>query len=167
MTDLNVQVIDNFLDNDEYKKICDIFMADEFPWFFNNFKVDFDDNEFQFTHTLYWNKTIWSNSFQNLQNLIERINPISIIRIKLNLTTKTDIIKKYRLHPDEDDLRAMTMIYYLNTNNGYTYFEDGQIIESVQNRAVFFPSHILHSGTSCSDQKIRVVLNMTYFERQK
>ena len=56
-----------------------------------------------------------------------------------------------------------TSILYLNTNDGYTIFEDGTKIESVENRLVTFDSHIKHSGTSCTNQKVRLVLNMNYF----
>ena len=41
--------------------------------------------------------------------------------------------------------------------------EDGTKVESIGNRLVTFDSHIKHSGTSCTDQKYRLVLNMNYF----
>ena len=53
-------------------------------------------------------------------------------------------------------------IFYLNTNNGYTKFEDGTIISSIENRLVTFPSTMLHTGTSCTDTKYRLVLNLVY-----
>jgi len=53
----------------------------------------------------------------------------------------------------------------MNTNNGYTKFEDGTKIESVANRMVFFSSNMKHTGTSCTDEKIRVVINFNYFKQ--
>ena len=35
------------------------------------------------------------------------------------------------------------MRLYMNDNNGYTYFEDGQRVESKENRTVLFPSNLL------------------------
>ena len=57
-----------------------------------------------------------------------------------------------------------TSIFYVNTNNGYTEFEDGTKIESVANRMVTFPTNLKHRGTSCTDEKIRVVINFNYFK---
>ena len=57
---------------------------------------------------------------------------------------------------------SLTAIFYINTNNGYTYFEDGQKIESIENRMVMFPSNIPHAGATCTDEDRRVVLNLNY-----
>ena len=35
-----------------------------------------------------------------------------------------------------------TSIFYVNTNNGYTKFEDGSIVESVANRMLIFDSNL-------------------------
>ena len=56
----------------------------------------------------------------------------------------------------------ITSILYLNTNNGYTEFEDGTKVESVANRFISFPIETKHRGTSCTDKKIRVVINFNY-----
>ena len=47
---------------------------------------------------------------------------------------------------------------------GYTSFEDGTKVESVENRFVTFDSDIKHSGTTCTNQKVRLVLNINYFQ---
>ena len=57
-----------------------------------------------------------------------------------------------------------TAIFYANTNNGYTKFENGLIVESVANRMVFFSADMKHTGTSCTDEKTRVVINFNYFK---
>ena len=56
-----------------------------------------------------------------------------------------------------------TGILYLNTNDGYTEFEDGKIVNSVANRFVEFPSNILHRGVSQTDTEWRSVINFNYF----
>ena len=57
-----------------------------------------------------------------------------------------------------------TAIFYVNTNNGYTKFEDETIVESVANRVVTFPANMKHTGTSCTDEKTRVIINFNYFK---
>ena len=67
--------------------------------------------------------------------------------------------------PDEKLKQWTTSIFYVNTNNGYTKFEDGTKVESVANRMVTFPTNMKHTGTSCTDEKMRIVINFTYFEK--
>jgi len=50
-----MQVIDNFLPKDEFKKIQELFMSANFPYYFNNSVADEYDKDFYFTHTLYDN----------------------------------------------------------------------------------------------------------------
>ena len=52
----------------------------------------------------------------------------------------------------------------MNTNNGYTLFENGTKIESVANRMITFPTNMKHTGTSCTDENTRVVINFNYFK---
>ena len=41
-------------------------------------------------------------------------------------------------------------------------FEDGTKVPSVANTFVTFPSDIKHTGTTCTDQKFRSVINFNY-----
>jgi hypothetical protein len=98
--------------------------------------------------------------------ILQRIQPASIIRIKANLLTKESTIVEHGLHTDIPDLKipCKTAIFYINTNNGYTIFEDGTKINSLENRLVIFDSNIPHSGSSCTDAKVRCVINLNYYE---
>ena len=42
--------------------------------------------------------------------------------------------------------------------------EDGTKVESIANRMVTFPSNMKHKGTSCTDERTRVVINFNYFK---
>ncbi len=66
------------------------------------------------------------------------------------------------LHIDVMFPGSLTAIFYMNTNNGYTYFEDGTKVESVENRLVVFPSYFSHAGATCTDEQRRVVININY-----
>ena len=92
------------------------------------------------------------------------------MRIKANLLVKTPNIIVHEFHVDLNDLseekskQVTTSIFYVNTNNGYTEFEDGAKVESVANRLVTFSSNMKHRGTSCTDEKTRIVINFNYFK---
>ena len=51
----------------------------------------------------------------------------------------------------------------MNSNDGYTLFEDGTKVESVANRLVRFPASIKHTGTTCTNANRRVLINFNWF----
>ena len=58
---------------------------------------------------------------------------------------------------------SKTAIFYINSNNGFTLFEsDNQKVESIENRLVIFDSFERHSGTNCTDEKYRAVINFNF-----
>ena len=65
---------------------------------------------------------------------------------------------------EEKPKQWTTSIFYINTNNGYTKFENGEKVESVANRMVTFSTNLKHTGTSCTDERTRVVINFNYFK---
>ena len=50
----------------------------------------------------------------------------------------------------------------LNTCDGYTGFEDGTNIDTVENRMVFFDSTEKHHSTNCTNQQFRLTMNINY-----
>ena len=54
-------------------------------------------------------------------------------------------------------------LLYLNTNDGFTELDDGRRIESIANRILVFNGNELHSSSTCTDQKRRVLLSLNYF----
>lgn len=138
-----------------------------FPWYYNaNVNYDDDPKEyFQFTHNFYANFSPSSDFFPAITKLISILEPRSLLRIKANLLTITPTIVEHGFHYDnpERNTGMKIAIFYLNTNNGYTKFEDGRKVESVENRLVIFDGDLLHSGSTCTDQNTRVVINFNYF----
>ena len=164
----NLKIIDNFLDKEIFKIIQKNIIESEghFEWFYQNFVVNKKDSKdcFQFTHIFYSNN-IPRKNYTILKPLIEKINPFSIIKIKANLLTRTEKIKQYNFHTDiRDKKNITTSIFYLNTCNGFTLFKDGKKIESKENRFISFDSNLEHTGTSCTDENIRAVINLNYYE---
>ena len=159
-------IIDNFLNQEEFNPIADL-IVNNFQWKYDNF-VDYadDKDKFQFTHSFYKDFEIVSPFHETLKPIWDRIRPREIYRVKANLLTRTPQIVENRFHTDNPEISGVipytTSIFYLNTNNGYTEFEDGTKVESVANRFISFPEDTKHRGTSCTDEKIRVVINFNY-----
>ena len=158
-----IKVIDNFLEEDNFKEIEKILMGDKFPWFFNDFKNDDDDiNNFQFTHTVVrGNGNIESKFIQYMKPFFDKLNIKKIFRIKINLTTRTQNLFNHLYHTDVS-FQCTTAIFYINSNNGKTIFKHGEEVNSVANRMVIFNSNLEHAATSHTDEKTRVVINFNY-----
>ena len=61
------------------------------------------------------------------------------------------------------DYKHCGLIFYLNTNNGFTILDDGTKIESVENRALFFDPSKRHCSTTCTDSIFRSIIIINYF----
>ena len=169
-----MNIKDNYLTPEEFDKIQTLIIGSEFPWFWNDRIVYEDDiDNFQFIHLFYLDFISQSPFIKILNPIIEKLNPMSLYRIKANLLTRTPNIVEYPFHvdqqqlPEEKQKQMTTSIFYVNTNNGYTKFLDGTIVESVKNRMITFPANTKHTGTSCTDEKRRVVINFNYFSNRK
>lgn len=154
-------------------------------------------NLYQFVHVLYnQHRPIPSESpaaKMILSPMLPFLNPISLMRIKINALPRqeknirsdfhTDMLPKYlskqaEMHersdmpkyefPSDADFGKLglctTAIFYLTTTNGPTVFKDGTKCDSVANRLVEFPVNYLHASTCQTDTNIRVVMNFNYFK---
>ena len=158
---------DNFLNIDDFQDIQKIMLGEECPWYYmDNIDTLDDVDKFQFTHAFYDQELGGWLSAYNLNLVCQELKAKDLYRIKANLLTRTSKIEVNTFHTDiqENSDSYITSILYMNSNNGYTEFEDGTIIESVANRLISFPSGTKHRGTSCTDKKIRVVINFNYRE---
>ena len=171
-----IKVIDNFLDNEQYNAMENMLLAktDEylhFKWSFLDSTVDYSfrpevnkqtcdelDN-FQFTHMFYFFRYPISEYAPHV--LYDALGVEGIIKCKANLTTRGNKIVEYGYHQDVD-FPCKTAVWYLNTCDGYTIFDDGTKVESVANRVVIFPSHLRHTGTNTTNSKYRIVVNVNY-----
>jgi hypothetical protein len=93
-----------------------------------------------------------------------KINPSAIVRVKANLQPVTEKIHIHDFHLDHNNFDGKIAIFYINSNNGYTIFKDGTRIESIENRLLVFDGDLLHTGTTCTDQKVRVVINFMFYQ---
>jgi hypothetical protein len=181
----HLEVIDNFVPPEEWQELQEVILADDCPWFWNNDITSLDNRTVvsdpvpggQFTHTV-WRinegpQTVGWKYFLSLFEQIRLSSPKAheevfvLLRAKLNMNPReSENVQLGSFHIDFP-IESETAILYINTNNGYTEFEDGTKIESVANRLCMFPSHMRHAGFACSDQQRRVVLNMNYIRCPK
>tara|TARA_R100001132_G_C3199411_1_gene47541 strand:+ start:38 stop:535 length:498 start_codon:yes stop_codon:yes gene_type:complete len=157
----------NFLPKKTFKKMQSYLMSDHFSWYFSNC-VSVGDNFFQFTYIFLNERGI--NCSEEMMNLIKplllKIGSNKFYHIKANLLTKTDNIVEHGFHTDYDEgckqFNGKTAVYYINTCDGYTKFKNGKKIKSEENKLIEFNTKIKHTGSSCTDKKRRVVLNLNY-----
>lgn len=154
-----IDVIDNILEEQIIKDIewC-LLDNTNIAWFIMNSNLEHH----------FWSKDEYSNRYNDICRawIDLYIKPTALIKVKGKLYPKTKKIKEWKMKPDVDwkHENCMTSILYINTNNGYTKFKDGTIIESIRNRLVTFPAHLEHTGSTCTDENFRCVINMNYYK---
>ena len=169
-----MKIQDNFLDQQTFNRLQDFMLGGELTWHY--FPAIMHRNEitdqFQFVHAFYMKGEPVYNAFlDQLTPILKLIDPMVIYRVLANLRPRTPTIVENEFHVDINDIseeklkQLTTSIFYINTNNGYTKFEDGTKVESVANRMVTFPSNLKHRGTSCTDENVRIVINFNYFKK--
>jgi|688.fasta_scaffold200748_4 hypothetical protein len=156
------EVIDNFLEPEDFKQIQTEIMLDTFPWYFINGVAFKGSNDYYFIHTFYFNYSVLSDWFKILDPFIKKLNPKAIIRIKANLYPNIKGLHINEPHVDQD-YQCKSAVLYLNTCNGYTRLGKDIVINSVENRVLLFNSSKPHNSTHCTDQHARLTLNINYF----
>lgn len=162
-----MKIYKNCLKQEDFLNIKNNLFSVDFPWYWcPQITPPHDNKYFQFIHNFYKNCTISSPFFNLVIPILETIKPISILRIKSNLLIKTKKIEEHDLHTDfeinKKTSNVKTAIFYCNTNNGYTKFKDGTIVKSEENKLIEFNVNKEHTGTSCTDEQRRIVINFNY-----
>jgi len=164
------EILDNFLDREDLLTIQDTLFGSNFPWYFQqgvSYRHSLENDylyNFQFTH-MFWDSTdtrAYSSFFYVIEPLINKMNINALLRVKANLIPVTNERVVHQMHVD-NDLKSKTAIFYVNSNNGSTIFEYGEEINSVENRLTIFNSELRHTSSSCTDKKVRCVININYF----
>ena len=162
-----VKVVDNLLSPEEFKKLNDVLKGPEFPWYFLPSKVHSGAGIIQFCHNFILSGKIVSKFVTILDPFLTKLNMKKVIRIKANKTFKKKENIESAMHTDvtrKDDEKFKTAVFYCNSNNGSTMFENGKKVESKANRAVVFDGRTLHCGVDCTDSLRRVVINFNYID---
>ena len=171
-----MEIIDNFLQQDDFDTIASTIMSKGFPWYHQDdvaYKDEVkEDMTFYSTHWLYKDdKPRFDTSLELIMPILKRLGSMNdnykvrtLVRVKLNSYPNQN---KFIEHPWHEDFEPNTLPYKacllsLNTCDGYTKFKDGTKIESVSNRAILFDPCISHHSTNTTDQTRRVNININY-----
>ena len=157
-----IKIIDNFLAEEEFKSIQYLMISNGFNWFYSNGRVDVGDGDFNMVHMFYQPDVGENSQHINIwNNFMDKVEAKKCKRIKANLTFRTSEPEPSSYHTDYEDMK--TAIFYINTNNGYTEFENGVRVNSVANRVCIFDSNLNHRGvTHTEGDQQRIVVNFNY-----
>jgi len=164
------KIIDNFLDTQDFLEIKSIFESGTVPWYSSDIVYEEKEDNFQLVHLLYANYQPLHSGLNYIQKIIQKIDPLTIYRIKINLRPKSNVINDDYYHFDQPNLVDLNIhhtlgIFYLNTNNGCTILENGIRIKSIENRMLLMSGDTKHSGTSSTDCN-RMVINFNFLNEE-
>ena len=162
---MDKKIVDNFLPQDYFEYLQKMMLDHNFPWLYNAEvanRGEIQDEHFYFTHNLFDNFKPSSSIFEEFIPFFKQLEMNAMVRARALLYVNQG---KQIVHEKHVDFNYphKTAVFYVTTNNGYTEFEDGTKVESVENRIVFFDGSRLHNSSTCTDQKIRVVISVNYF----
>lgn len=158
---MSLNVVNNFLDNDDFWDICKVVTANNFPWFLEN-----QTNHF-YHHLV---KPLDNGKFENsffisliLNKIVDKINP-KVLKAYLNMTFKTDKFEEIDEERDTINLNNNSYVgfFFINTCNGKVQISGGNEIDSVENRFVTFPSNTAYFHSSHTDKKFKLFLKIVY-----
>tara|TARA_Y100000401_G_scaffold71988_1_gene58052 strand:+ start:1482 stop:2111 length:630 start_codon:yes stop_codon:yes gene_type:complete len=121
----------------------------------------------------YYATDFYTINYQFIQQIAKLLNVKKWWIIRINATTSAGEHYMGSFHTDYNEFTqpyqyktGKTAIYYLNSNNGGTKFndKDGLFVQSKANTLVKFPTLTPHAGVWCTDAKLRFVVNMNYEE---
>ena len=172
-----MKVFDDFLAQEDFNEIEKLVMGANFAWHYNDLivydkdRIGPEEYNFQFTHSFYMSdlevgyQSISSQHFPVLFPILQKLPIKALWRVKCNMIPRQDryVVHGYHIDVPSKEFKSTTSIFYVNTNNGHTVFTDGTKVENVANRLVSFDAQKLHSGSTCTDSKCRVTININYF----
>tara|TARA_R100000353_G_scaffold175632_1_gene146548 strand:- start:1270 stop:1860 length:591 start_codon:yes stop_codon:yes gene_type:complete len=180
---MKIRIVDDFLPRGDYLQIKEHLIDNpDIPYSFYEGKVygkDANKNlqDSHMCHAFYHlnrfpHEPVTTQYLGLMLPIIARCRVLAIHRIKANLETYSGSEPyESEYHVDwenEENIKSnmQAAIYYVNTNNGYTDFKDGEEVrkvESVANRMVFFDAELPHRGVSSTDTRYRSVINFNWF----
>ena len=176
----DISIIDNFLPEEDFKKLIGIIEGPEMSWYFTPGISDDSStasiqgnnplDNYMFAHMLYNDYVPRSYFFDDVKDiilprLIDRVGIAwnTLVRMKINLYQRTNEVNIHPWHVDSGSMPLLKgALLMLNTCDGYTGFADGTEVDSVANRVVLFNAHERHHSCSTSNAQKRLTLNINY-----
>ena len=160
----NFTIIKDYLPKDTLEHIKYEIKCAKFPWFYSCVTYPHEPG-FMFTHRFYdIEGGIKSNRFSDLiLPILGNIKYKVLRRIKANCYTRGQDHVKHDYHID-DKVKHKVALFTINTNNGYTEFENGERIPSVENTLALFDGSVKHRSVTQTDENLRINININYDE---
>ena len=172
--ELDYGVIDDFLPLNTFKEIQEILLETNpkikhhVAWHYlptvvqGQEKKEIDWRVFSLIHEVFANQTIMSPVYEQIEPITKLIGIGKLTRIKINMYPNTQSVQEHGMHVDYP-WQHKTALFSINTCDGYTKLEDGTKIDSVANRMLLFDGRIKHTSSTCTNQVVRVNININYF----
>ena len=183
-----IEIRDDFLPYNIFEKLKeDIVYNSSFPWFLNKV-LDIstegsyigrtncqDEDNRQFCYLFYKTDQDKLAHRPHMGRELEKIIPLIqnyefshdqkyyLLHVKANINIRAPENLEHGFHRDHP-WNGKTSVFYLNDNDGYTKFQNGQVVKSKANRAVIFDSPELHTGSTPTDVYARYVVNLNWVE---
>ncbi len=165
-----IKVYKNVLGDEDYKNILFEVESREVAWYKG--AVLYDENQSQFSHTIYVDHNVTSQMFDLFNPLYQFLDIRLFHRIRLNCNLQKSEKKILGgMHNDFYNAdgtpvkEVMIAIYYANNTDGKTLIEENGNTIEIENEAnsmVVFPNTLRHTGTTHTDKEFRYVLNINY-----
>jgi len=159
-----MEIVDNFLENKDFKSIKKLVMSKgSLPLFITNEIANFktDKQKCYFFNILYTFDSNQENPyFKYFYPLLNKIPIKKLWRVKVNCYPRTNILEKHPMHKDYD-VSHRGCIFSLNDCDGGTYIGD-KFIQSKENRALFLDPSTDHCSTNTTDTYARFNININF-----
>jgi hypothetical protein len=157
-----MNIYKNFIDKNYSNKIYKTLLDDNFPWYYFPRQVAKSKKDSSFMgHTFVLDGKKNSNEIFLIEPILYKLKAKKVLNVRANLCFKKPSFNSWHVDKFTDDLKHQTAIYYVNTNNGYTEFENKKI-KCIQNQIVIFDADKKHRAKIQTDKDVRVVINFNY-----
>ncbi len=157
-----MKIISNFIEDPKVSSaIKNLLLSYNFPYYYNAGTATKEDkSDYLFCHVLYDKNKQHSDYFNQVtMPILGRLNFNYLHRVKVNCYTKKPAEISTGMHTDLSQ-KHQVALYSVNTNNGYTLFENGDKVASVENQLVLFDGSLKHCSVAQTDENIRVNINI-------
>jgi len=159
-----MQLTSQFLKPTTFRELVKEIDNVQFPWFY----PESPGEPLQHVHLLFYDHKFSPHVTPKLNRIFQvackQLNAIAILRIKVNATPRN--APEQGWHTDwQLSTPSKTCVLYLNDNDGYTEFKNGQKSYSISNNACIFDTNLEHRGVPATDVDRRFVVNINYFEK--
>lgn len=175
---MSYKIIDNFLEEKDFEELKNLILGSKdntnFSWNIitevanvcnhNDYDQKIEEQFWNWyaIHPVYYTVPL-SPHFDYIMSLFyNKLDIKSLIRIKVNFYPYTSKVEEHASHQDYE-FTHFGSVFSLNTCDGFTRMNNGDKVNSVANRMVFFDPSEYHNSSTTSNQKGRYNINFNWF----